>query len=110
MRVKAKTKFVRISPRKLNLVCDTVRGKDIAQAEKILKFSLKKGSGIISKCLESAVHNADRKKSIDVNTLYVKQIFCGAGPQLKRFLPRAMGRATKVLKRTSHLTVVLDER
>jgi len=74
-----------------------------------LRFMPKKGARILRKVIESAVSNASQNESIDVDTLFIKTVFIDGGPMLKRFMPRAMGRATKILKRTSHITVVLDE-
>ncbi len=109
MEAKAVGKSIRISPQKARLVADVVRGMDVDKAITTLRFMPKKGAGIIRKVLESAVANATQDDQIDVDSLYVKKIFVDGGPSLKRIRPRAMGRATRVIKRTSHITVVLDE-
>ena len=109
MEAKARSRFIRISPQKARLVADTIRGKNVDQAITTLRFMPKKGARILRKVLESAVANAGQNEAIDVDTLYVKTIFIDGGPMLKRIRPRAMGRASRILKRTSHITVVLDE-
>ncbi|MDR9501207.1 MAG: 50S ribosomal protein L22 [Desulfurivibrionaceae bacterium] len=109
MEAKARARFIRISPQKARLVADTIRGKNVDQAITTLRFMPKKGARILRKVLESAVANAGQNEAIDVDTLYVKTIFIDGGPMLKRIRPRAMGRASRILKRTSHITVVLDE-
>ncbi len=109
MEATAKAKFIRISPQKARLVADTIRGKNVEDAITTLRFTPKKGARIIRKVLESAVANASQNDSIDIDTLFVKTIFVDGGPMLKRIRPRAMGRASRILKRTSHITVVLDE-
>ncbi len=109
METKAVAKYIRISPQKARLVADVVRGMDANAAITTLKFMPKKGAKILKKVIESAVANADQTSTIDVDTLYVKEIQINGGPMLKRFRPRAMGRATRILKRTSHITVVVDE-
>jgi large subunit ribosomal protein L22 len=109
MEVKAKLRFTRISPRKARLVADLIRGKRSEEALSILTFTPKAAARIIIKLLRSAIANADQKK-IDVDRLYVKTIMVDQGPTMKRFMPRALGRATTIRKRTSHITIVLDER
>ncbi|WP_446009865.1 50S ribosomal protein L22 [Candidatus Electrothrix sp.] len=109
METKAVAKYIRISPQKARLVADVVRGKDVDTALTTLRFMPKKAARIISKVLGSAVANAEQAETIDVDTLYIKEIQINGGPMLKRFRPRAMGRATRILKRTSHITVVVDE-
>jgi len=109
METKAVAKYIRISPQKARLVADVIRGMNAEKAVTTLRFMPKKAARIIRKVLESVVANADQVESIDVDTLYVKEIFIDGGPMLKRFSPRAMGRATRILKRTSHITVVVDE-
>jgi large subunit ribosomal protein L22 len=110
MEARAVAKYIRISPQKARLVADVVRGKDVEHAITTLRFMPKKAAGILRKVLESAVANAEQTETIDVDTLYVKEIQINGGPMLKRFRPRAMGRAGKILKRTSHITVIVDER
>ena len=110
MEVRAVAKYVRISPQKARLVADVVRGMDAGKALTTLRFMPKKGAGLIRKVLESAVANADQMGSVDVDTLYVKKIFIDGGPMLKRFSPRAQGRAMRILKRSSHIIVIVDEK
>ena len=109
MEAKAKARFVRISAQKARLVADTIRGKNVGDAITTLRFMPKKGARILRKVIESAVANASQNDSIDIDTLFVKTVFVDGGPMLKRIRPRAMGRASRILKRTSHITVVLDE-
>ena len=110
MEVRAVGKYLRISPYKARLVADMVRGKPVDEALTVLKFTVKKGSRLINKTLRSAVANAENTHMIDVDNLFVKTILIDDGPRLKRFRPRAMGRATSILKRMSHITVVLAEK
>lgn len=107
MEVKACTKFARISPFKLRLPISEVKGKKAEQALTLLKFMPLKAAGIIYKTLESAVANAAHNNELDVDKLVVKNIIVDHGPSLKRFRPRARGRASRILKRTSHLTVIV---
>lgn len=109
MEIQAKARYIRISPQKARLIADIVRGMNVEEAITILKFMPKKGARLIRKIIESAVANAGQTESIDLDTLYIKKILVDGGPMLKRFRPRAMGRATRILKRTSHITVVVDE-
>jgi len=109
MEARAVAKYIRISPQKARLVADVVRGKDVETAITTLRFMPKKAARILRKVLQSAVANAEQTETIDVDTLYVKEIQINGGPMLKRFRPRAMGRAGRILKRTSHITVVVDE-
>jgi len=108
--VQAKARFVRISPRKARLSADLVRGKKVQNALTELAFCQKAGGKIITKLLKSALANADQLGSIEIDGLFVKRIFVDEGPTMKRFRPRAMGRATRIRKRTSHITVILDEK
>ncbi len=111
MGARAKAKYIRITPRKLRTVSDLVRGKDINEALTILKFSpRRRAATAISKVLESAVANADQTGKVDVDTLYVRTLMIDQGPALKRYMPRAQGRAFRILKRTSHISVVLEEK
>ena len=110
METRAVAKFVRMSPRKVRLVMDEVRGKKIDEALNMLSFSSQKGARILVKLIHSAVANAEQNANMDVDSLFIKRIFADEGPTLKRWRPRALGRATRIRKRTSHLTVVLDER
>lgn len=110
MEIKAVAKYIRLSPQKARLVADVVRGMGAEDALTTLRFMPKKGAGIIRKVLASAIANADQVDTVDVDTLYVKQILIDGGPMLKRFSPRAQGRANRILKRSSHITVVVDEK
>ncbi len=110
MEVRAVSKYVRISPRKARMVADLVRHKPVDQALTILKFTPKKGARLISKTLRSAVANAEQTNVMDMEGLFIKSIFVDEGPRLKRWRPRAMGRATKIMKRTSHITIVVAEK
>ena len=109
METRAVAKFVRISPRKIRLVMDQVRGKKVGEALNQLSFTPKRGARILKKLLNSALSNAEQTSNVDVDALYIKTIFADEGPTLKRWRPRALGRATRIRKRTSHLTVILDE-
>ena len=102
--------YVRISPQKVRLVCDQIRGKRVEEAMAVLEFTPRKGAKLVAKVLRSGIANAENNQSLDVDTLFVKRIEVGPGPTLKRFLPRAQGRATPLLKRTSHITIVLDQK
>lgn len=110
MEVKASLNFARIGCQKARLVADVVRGKDVNEAIKSLTFMKQKGAGLIKKLIESAVANAEDRKVIDVDNLYVKSIWVDMGPAIKRFRPRAQGRAFQVKKKISHINVVLDEK
>jgi large subunit ribosomal protein L22 len=110
MESSAKLSFARLSPRKTRLVVDMVRGKDIQTALNILRFSPQPSAQLIGKLLSSAVANAEQKGVSDVDRLYVKTISVDGGPVLRRFVPRAMGRASKIRKPTSHISVVLAEK
>jgi large subunit ribosomal protein L22 len=109
MEARAITKFIRISPRKVRLVVDQIRGKGVDEALNILKFVPKRSAGIVAKTLRAAIANAENTQSVDVDRLYVKQVKVDEGGMWKRFTPRAQGRATKIRKRLSHVTVVVDE-
>ena len=108
--VKVKARYARIAPRKLRLVADLVRGNMVGDAINTLKFTNKRGAKVIYKAIMSGVANAGTRSSIDVDKLYVKQIFVDEGPVMKRFMPRAQGRATLIRKKMSHLNIVLDEK
>ncbi|HEX2964502.1 MAG TPA: 50S ribosomal protein L22 [Syntrophorhabdaceae bacterium] len=109
MEIKAKIRMTRISPQKVRLVADAIKAKNVNEAMGLLTYMPQKGAFIIKKLLDSALANAKQKKYVDIDNLYVKNVMVDGGPMLKRFLPRAMGRATKVRKRMSHITLVLDE-
>ena len=110
MEAKASLKYARVGAQKARLVADTVRGKSVDEALKILTVMNKKTAGLIKKLIESAVANADYKKTMDLDKLFVKTIYVDKGPVLKRFRPRAQGRAYGVRKQTSHINVVLEEK
>jgi large subunit ribosomal protein L22 len=110
MEVRAKLRFVRMGPTKGRLVADLIRGKGSEEALNILRFTKKSAARVIGKLLKSAVANAEQKKTIDVDRLYVKKITVDQGPTMKRFMPRALGRATTIRKRSSHILIVLDEK
>ena len=109
MESRAVARYIRISPRKVRLIMDEIRGRRIEEALNQLSFAPQKGAFILKKLINSAVANAEQNYEMDVDKLYIKRIYADEGPTLKRFRPRAMGRATRIRKRTSHLTVVLDE-
>ncbi len=109
MEAKSLARHIRVSPRKARLVADNIKGKPVEDAMNILAYTPKKAAGILSKVLRSAIANAEQIPGIDIDTLYVKQVRVDEGPTWKRIMPRAMGRATRILKRTSHITVVVDE-
>jgi large subunit ribosomal protein L22 len=108
MESQAKLRNVRLSPRKARLVVDMVRGKGIQDAMNLLQVSPQKTAPILSKLLKSAVANAEQSGVSDVDRLFVKTVMVDQGPALKRFMPRAQGRASRIRKPTSHITVVLD--
>ncbi|HEY3307149.1 MAG TPA: 50S ribosomal protein L22 [Desulfuromonadaceae bacterium] len=109
MESSAKLKSIRLSPRKTRLVVDLVRGKGIQDALNSLRFMPQPSAKLIIKLLRSAVANAEQKGVSDVDRLFVKTIFVDGGAVLKRFVPRAMGRASKIRKPTSHITVTLSD-
>ena len=109
MEARAVARYRRISPQKARLVADVIRSKPADEALEMLSVMPKKGARIIRKVLESALANADDNPSIDVDSLYVKTIMVDQGPQLKRWRPRAMGRAYGIRHKLSHITIVLDE-
>ncbi len=110
MAVRATAKYLRVSPRKGRLLADLVRGMDVEEALNQLKFNQKQAAGLMAKVISSALANANQKPGTNVDKLYVREVFVDGGPTLKRFMTRAMGRASRINKRTCHMTVVLDER
>lgn len=110
MEVKATAKTVRIAPRKVRLVVDLIRGKKLSEAAAILRLTPKASSVVVEKVLKSAAANAVNNNNMDQNSLYVKEAYVNEGPTLKRYQPRAKGSAYSILKRTSHVTIVLEER
>ncbi|CAM4184304.1 50S ribosomal protein L22 [Lacicoccus alkaliphilus] len=109
MQAKAVAKTVRIAPRKVRLVMDLIRGKEVGEAISILKHTNKRTSPIVEKLINSAVANAEHNYDMDIDHLIVSEAYADEGPTLKRFRPRAQGRATKINKRTSHITIVVAE-
>ncbi|MGD8112906.1 50S ribosomal protein L22 [Vibrio sp. TRT 21S02] len=109
MEALAKHNFARISPQKARLVADQIRGKSVDQALEILTFSNKKAADLIKKVLESAIANAEHNEGADIDDLSVAKIFVDEGPIMKRIMPRAKGRADRILKRSSHITVVVAD-
>ena|SRR5699024_1488428 len=107
---RAIAKTVRVSPRKSRLVMDLIRGKSVAEAIAVLKFTPNKAAGVIEKVLMSAVSNAENNYDLEVENLFVTEAFVNEGPTMKRFRPRAKGSASPINKRTSHITVVVSEK
>ena len=107
---KAVAKYVRIAPRKVRVVMNLIRGKNVADAFAILKFTPKAGADVIEKVLKSAVANAENNFDMNVDKLYISSAYVDQGPTLKRIHPRSRGQAFSILKRTSHVTVVVAER
>jgi large subunit ribosomal protein L22 len=101
--------MIHVSPRKVRIVADLIRKKNVNEASGLLTYMPQKGAFILKKLLDSAIANARQKKYVDVDNLYIKTVMVDGGPVLKRFMPRAMGRATKIRKRLSHITLILDE-
>ena len=110
MEARAHLKYARISPRKVQIVCDLIRGKDTKTAQAILMATPKAASELLLKLLKSAVSNAENNHNLDPEKLYVSATYANPGPILKRFMPRAQGRAYRINKRTSHITIVVAER
>ncbi|MBF0492024.1 MAG: 50S ribosomal protein L22 [Deltaproteobacteria bacterium] len=108
--IKAKISHLRVSPRKVRLVCDLVRGKKVQEAIDLLRFTKRGCSRDLMKLIQSALSNANHKGGVDVDKLHVNTLYVDQGPTLKRSLPRARGSASPILKRTSHITVVLAEK
>ena len=110
MEVIAKHRFARTAAQKARLVADEIRGKSVAHALDILAYSPKKASALVKKVLESAIANAENNEGADIDELKVAKVFVDEGPTMKRIMPRAKGRADRILKRTSHITVVVSDR
>ena len=110
MEARAYLKYARISPRKVQIVCDLIRGKDTKTAQAILMATPKAASELLLKLLKSTVSNAENNHNMDPEKLYVSATYANPGPILKRFMPRAQGRAYRINKRTSHITIVVAER
>lgn len=109
MEATAKVTYVRMSPRKVQIVLDLIRNQPADKAMAILKYTPKAACEVVSKLLKSAMANAENNKDMDVSRLYVSECYVCPGPTLKRIRPRAQGRANRILKRTSHITLVLKE-
>ena len=110
MQAKAVAKTIRIAPRKTRLIIDLIRGKSVSEAYAILANQPQKAARVIEKVLKSAAANAVNNNKMEQKNLYVKEAYVNEGPTLKRYLPRAKGSANSLLKRTSHITIVLGER
>jgi large subunit ribosomal protein L22 len=108
--VNATAKYVRVSPRKAGDVTAMIRGKKVAEAKAILALSPRGAAKLVGKVLASAVANAENNNNLDADDLYVVTAYADPGPTIKRFTPRAMGRASRIRKRTSHITVCVDEK
>lgn len=110
MIAKAKGRYIKVAPRKARLVVDLIRGKYTDEALSTLQFTPKRASKTVEKVLKSAIANAEQSADVNVDNLFVSKATVDGGPMLKRFRPAAMGRAMRVLKRTSHITIELDEK
>lgn len=110
MQAKAIAKSVRIAPRKVRLVVDLIRGKDVAEAIAILKHTQRGASPVVEKVLNSAIANAEHNYELDTDNLVISEAYVNEGATMKRFRPRAQGSASKINKRTSHITVVVTEK
>lgn len=105
----AKCRYIRSSAQKLRLVVNMIRGRQVSQALNILNYTNKKSAGLVKKTLESAISNADHNDGLDVDNLRIIKIFVDNGPSMKRTMPRAKGRSDRIIKRTSHLTIVVSD-
>jgi large subunit ribosomal protein L22 len=110
MQAKAVAKTVRIAARKVRLVADLIRGKEVGEAIAILRLTPKAASPVVEKVLKSAIANAEHNYEMDINNLVISEAYVNEGPTLKRFRPRAQGRASAINKRTSHITIVVSEK
>jgi large subunit ribosomal protein L22 len=109
MKVKAHTRYVRQSPYKVRRVLDLVRGLPVQEAEHVLRLTPRGATQVVAKTLQSAVANAEHNHALDAEELFISEAYADEGPTLRRFRPRARGRATRIDKRTSHITIVLSE-
>jgi len=109
MEVLAKHRYAQISPQKVRLVADQIRGLSVADAINILTYSPKKAAGLVKKVLESAMANAEHNEGADIDELLVAKVFVDEGPTMKRIMPRAKGRADRILKRSSHISVIVSD-
>lgn len=110
MQAIATAKYIRVSSRKMKFICDMVRGKNLDEALTLLKFTPKKGAKVLEKVVTSAAANAENNFNMDRDNLYIAEVYANQGPTLKRWRPRAQGRAFQILKRTSHISVVVKEK
>ncbi len=110
MEARAHARYVRITQRKVAIVADLIRNKPVGMAAAILKATPKSASEVLLKLLNSAIANAVNNNNMDVSKLYIAEIYANGGPILKRIMPRAQGRAFRIFKRTSHITIVLKEK
>ncbi|MFD0872480.1 50S ribosomal protein L22 [Chlamydia abortus] len=110
MQATASARYIRIAPRKVQLVIDLIRGKNVGEAIAILRHTPKAASPVVEKILNAAIANAEHNHSLDPEKLYIAQAYVNQGPIMKRFRPRAMGRASRINKRTSHITLVVSEK
>jgi large subunit ribosomal protein L22 len=109
MKAHAQAKYIRQSPNKVRRVVDLVRGLPVEEARQVLDLTQRRAAGYVRKVLDSAVANAEHNLALDADELFVSEIFADEGPTLKRWRPRARGRATRINKRTSHITVVVSD-
>ena len=109
-RPQAHAKYVRISPRKVKIVIDLIRGKSAEEAQAILRFTPKAAAPVVLKVLNSAIANAENNLEMNKKDLYVAEVYANPGPTLKRYIARSRGSASPILKRTSHISVVLDQK
>lgn len=110
MEARATVKYVRISSRKVNIVIDLIRGKKVGEAFAIIKHTPKAASAVLEKLLKSAVANAENNNGMNVDNLYISDVYATQGPTLKRFMAAAQGRGVQILKRTSHITLAVKEK
>ncbi len=110
MEIKARAQHLRISPFKMRLLVRPLKGKKVEEALNLLAFMPQRGARLMRKVVEAAVANAEGRPQVDVDNLFIKKVWVDGGPVLKRFQPRAMGRVNRILKRSSHVTVILDEK
>jgi large subunit ribosomal protein L22 len=110
MEIRAQAKYVRISPQKARLVTRAIQNKKVEDALAVLQFIPKKAARLVRRVVASAVANATQRPQVDVDSLYIKRVYVDGGPSAKRYMSRAMGRVNRIIKRTSHITVVLAEK
>jgi large subunit ribosomal protein L22 len=110
MEIRAQAKYVRISPQKARLVTRAIYNKKVEEALAVLQFIPKKAARLVRRVVASAVANAAQRPQVDVDSLYIKRVYVDGGPSAKRYMSRAMGRVNRIIKRTSHITVVLAEK